>query len=91
VLALCKVLSGRGTGRLLMSFPTAFARDQWFDQLSAAIKGSFLPKDRKDEEMQQVVNVRRNAQSTIHIKREISEDQEKIVFQGYFEKVFVEH
>eukprot|EP01033_Poteriospumella_lacustris_P012069 gene12069-8623_t len=35
VLRLSKLLSGRGTGKLVMSFPTAFAMEQWLAKLKA--------------------------------------------------------
>ncbi|RYG69875.1 hypothetical protein EON64_01640 [archaeon] len=33
IVQLNKLFNGRGTGKLVVSFPTAFARDQWFEKL----------------------------------------------------------
>lgn len=35
VIRLSKLLSGRGTGRLVMCFPTAFAMEQWFNKIKS--------------------------------------------------------
>jgi hypothetical protein len=39
---LSKLLSGRGMGKLIMSFPTAFARDQWFNKLLYVANGGAI-------------------------------------------------
>jgi hypothetical protein len=39
---LSKLLSGRGMGKLILSFPTAFARDQWFNKLLYVANGGAI-------------------------------------------------
>lgn len=41
IVRLNKLLSGRGAGRLVVSFPTAFARDQWHDKLRDVCAGKY--------------------------------------------------
>lgn len=39
---LSKLLAGRGMGKLVMSFPTAFARDQWYNKFSLVCSGKAI-------------------------------------------------
>ena len=71
-----------------MSFPTAFARDQWYEKITAVTSGKYLPKETLEQEtMNTGTNMnRRNAQTIIQIKKDYDESKDKIIFQGSFEK-----
>lgn len=50
VYKLSKLLAGRGTGKLIMSFPTEFARDQWYSKFTVVCSGQVLGSATRIEE-----------------------------------------
>lgn len=47
---LSKLLAGRGSGKLVLSFPTAFARDQWYSKLFMVCNGNFPIQEKEVDE-----------------------------------------
>eukprot|EP00981_Chlorochromonas_danica_P001358 scaffold289_cov169-Ochromonas_danica.AAC.19 len=74
IVRLNKLLSGRGGGRLVISFPSAFARDQWYDKLGDVCRGKYI-------EAQTAANIEEG-----NLQKPANSTSTNIVYTGVFEK-----